>query len=421
MISNMLRLLSDPSKKVQEAACSALATFSEEAGHSLVPYMQHILPTLLSTFEFYSGRNLIILYDTVASLAENVGFNGSKENCDLVLRTLEKKWNMLQNDDTEIFQLFECLSAVSSCMKHGFKDFAAPVYNRCIVLIQGTLTSLMKFYHNNGEGFGQEPDSDFIVYSLDLISSVICALGPLSIHFLDEKLMHVLPSCLQERNSSVRQSAAGVVGDLAMNCFDYIKGFSDSFVNLLIPLVDHIASDLDYNVSNNATWALGEIAMRHKFDAKAFVAKLLAVKEIIEIPRSLRENVAVTIGRLGILHSEFVSPYLENIAQFWCKTLRNTRDNPEKESSFIGFCKIVQENPNAIISVFPLFCDAIVGCKDVQNTTKQLFGVRIINKNRFFNYQQVLLAFKAMIGPQWDPYYSNFPQNLRQGLSFYGL
>lgn len=43
----------DKNKRVQEAACSAFATFEEEACHELVPYLLDILATLVEAFKRY--------------------------------------------------------------------------------------------------------------------------------------------------------------------------------------------------------------------------------------------------------------------------------------------------------------------------------------------------------------------------------
>ncbi len=69
----LLKRILDPSKKVQEAACSAFATLEEEACMELVPYLGQILETLVAAFQRYQAKNLLILYDAVGTLADSVG------------------------------------------------------------------------------------------------------------------------------------------------------------------------------------------------------------------------------------------------------------------------------------------------------------------------------------------------------------
>ena len=52
-VSELLNRILDKNKKVQEAACSAFASFEEEAETSLVPYLNPILRCFVMAFEKY--------------------------------------------------------------------------------------------------------------------------------------------------------------------------------------------------------------------------------------------------------------------------------------------------------------------------------------------------------------------------------
>lgn len=68
-------------------------------------------------------------------------------------------------------------------------------------------------------------------------------------------------------------------------------------------------------------------------------------------PRSLHENAAVSIGRIGLMHPRMVAPALPDFAQAWCQALFEIRDNEEKDSAFRGLCTLVQVNPMGIAKV----------------------------------------------------------------------
>ena len=68
-------------------------------------------------------------------------------------------------------------------------------------------------------------------------------------------------------------------------------------------------------------------------------------------PRSLHENAAVSIGRIGLMHPGMVAPLLPDFAQEWCQALYEIRDNEEKDSAFRGLCTLVQTNPAGIAKV----------------------------------------------------------------------
>ena len=57
---------------MQEAACAAFATLEEEATTDLVPYLKGILKVLMFAFSKYQAKNLLVLYDTIGTLADAV-------------------------------------------------------------------------------------------------------------------------------------------------------------------------------------------------------------------------------------------------------------------------------------------------------------------------------------------------------------
>jgi len=69
----------------------------------------------------------------------------------------------------EMFPLLECLSFVATALSSQFAPFAEPLFMRCIKLIQQNLED----GHSAGQGYLEQPDKDFLVTSLDLLSSII--------------------------------------------------------------------------------------------------------------------------------------------------------------------------------------------------------------------------------------------------------
>ena len=67
--------------------------------------------------------------------------------------------------------------------------------------------------------------------------------------------------------------------------------------------------------------------------------------------RSLAENSAVTIGRLGLVCPQQVAPHLHIFVRHWCNSLAEIKDNDEKDSAFKGICLVIQANPNGLSHV----------------------------------------------------------------------
>ena len=53
---------------------------------------------------------------------------------------LIRKWNELKDEDKDLFPLLECLSSVATALRSGFLPYAEPVYQRCVSLVEQTLT-----------------------------------------------------------------------------------------------------------------------------------------------------------------------------------------------------------------------------------------------------------------------------------------
>lgn len=81
------------------------------------------------------------------------------------------------------------------------------------------------------------------------------------------------------------------------------------------------------------------------------ISRLILILLHPKAPRSLHENAAVSIGRIGLMHPDVVSPYLPQFAPAWCEALCEIRDNEEKDSAFCGLCTLVQQNPEGVASV----------------------------------------------------------------------
>src|SRR5271168_25073 len=107
-------MILDNNKRVQEAGCSAFATFEEEAGHNLNPFLEPVLQNLVLAFDKYQQKNLLILYDAVGTLADAVGVGMQNPALlQILMRPLEAKWSKLGDDDDDLVPLLECLTSVT--------------------------------------------------------------------------------------------------------------------------------------------------------------------------------------------------------------------------------------------------------------------------------------------------------------------
>jgi hypothetical protein len=107
-----------------------------------------------------------------------------------------------------------------------------------------------------------------------------------------------------------------------------------------------------FSVLNNACWSVGEIAIQQGFDMGPYVPKLLErfleIQGNPEVPKSVTENAAIALGRLGLWNAEVLFPHLATFSEPFLKSIGHGNYTQEKATAFKGFLKIVTLNPQAM-------------------------------------------------------------------------
>jgi len=403
----ILTCVNDDNKRVQEAACSAFSTFVEIATAAKVsPYLKPILQYLSSAFKKYHRKNLVILYDSISTLSDVVQQNlNQPELVSILMPPLIEKWNKLTNSDADLLPLLECLCSVATALKSGFLAFAKPVWMRCIAIIENTYKEEEAIFAANQQD-DETVDKDFVVCSLDLLAAIVDALGPTVESLVKEsKLLPVLVRCSQDLEAhDVKQSAFGLVGDLAKTCIGHLRDVLQPLVPVLIMNIDaaHVGS------CNNSIWAIGEISMQVKKDIASYVPEIL--KRVVPIMQNqslnagLLENTAITIGRLGLVCPENIAPAINMFCKTWCVCLRSIRNEIEKDHAYRGLCQMIRVNPNGVVTDFAFVVDAMVNFPTAKPELKMEFIT-------------LLRGFKQGMGEmQWNNYVLQFPAPTQQTL-----
>jgi len=88
-----------------------------------------------------------------------------------------------------------------------------------------------------------------------------------------------------------------------------------------------------------------------------------------------------------------------------CISLRNIRDNEEKDSAFRGVCNMISVNPSGVVEDFIFFCDAIASWVNPKPDLKEMFF-------------KILHCFKEQVGDEnWKRFTEQFPPPLKERLS----
>lgn len=237
----------------------------------------------------------------------------------------------------------------------------------------------------------EDPDKDFIIVALDLISGIVQGLGPLAEPLIDATLLQCVLISMKDPINEVRQSAFALLGDFAINVFPAIKPHLSTFMAEVLTQVTPRCEAPLTSVCNNAIWSAGEIALKCGAEMQPFVNPML--ERLIPLlneemtTRTLKENAAISIGRLGFACPDVVAPHLEIFVTEFCRSLGSIKDNGEKESAFIGLCKMIEKNPNGMLKVslfssrrsvltwqsFVYFCGAITGWHRISPELNEYF------------------------------------------------
>lgn len=398
----------DRKKIVQEAACSALASFVEDADVDLLDrYVGALLDHFAKCFASYQRKNMLTLYDCVTTFVDKIGpevFGRSPEYANTLLPPLFANWQSLSDDDTDLWPLLECMSVVAAAMGESFAPYAVPVYERAVKILANAL-ALNHEIHTDPSI--EAPEKDFIVTSLDLIDGLVQGFKDHSVDLMKQhgaNVMELVMACFEDHDEDVRQLAYALLGDLAIfACKDMVQPFIDPIV-VCIGNEINIRSYSSFPVTNNSIWAFGEIAIKADPDSirpyvSNIVGLLIPLINLADTHQTLMENAAICIGRLGLGGgAELIAPLLPDFVYSWCSQMMYVIENEEKETAFLGFLQTLQLNP-----------DQGLGGLGNQQGRKNL-AVLVSCIGNYFEptdklkemFYQMLMSYKGLLGDAWE-------------------
>lgn len=376
IMDGILRKMLDKNKKVQEAGVSAFANLEEKAGNNLEPYCGPIIQQFVLCFRKYKDRNMYVLYDCVQTLAERLGpYLARPELSGQLMPALIERYNVVPDQSRELFPLLECLSYVALALGDAFAPYSPTIFTRCVNIIHVNLEQTLGASTNTPNDI---PDKDFLITSLDLLSAIIQALDEPKCAELvkssQQSFFELLSFCLQDPDDGVRQSAYALLGDCAKYVFPQLEQFLPTMVPILLKQIDMdsiLDEDIDsgFGVVNNACWSAGELALKLGKGMSQWVPELTnRFVEILgnpRVPKSLQENAAIALGRLGLSNAELLAPHLSSFADEFLSAMVEVDASEEKGTAFKGFTTIVAQNPQSIENVLLDYFAAIAQYQDM--------------------------------------------------------
>lgn len=421
VLEGILECCLDKNKKVQEAACSALATLAYEAGEELLPYLEVIFNQLALCFAKFRAKNLQNLYESLQSILDRLGpavvSTLDPKLIQIIMPPLLVKWNTTSDEDRYVWPLFECVSSVASAFGPQFAPYATDVYTRGVNIIS---ENLILEQNCQNDITLEEPDKEFVITALEMLDGLVTGLkGELSplIKQRQPPLAELLLACFEDSLTDVRQSAFGLLGDLGTHNVDVLLPYMPAIMKTSI-----MHMDMSYGpaVCNNAIWAAGEISLSlggsgiHPYSNDLF-QRLVTVLDSEDVVSTVSENAAIAIGRLGKSVPTVVAAHLGLFVTKWCYYMKDVAESDEKDSAYLGLCQAVFVQPDGLMSSEEQLTSFIDCVSSYIDPSEELIGVT----------RQVLEGYKAMLGGkngEWEGVVDNVGEDAQMAIrNRYGL
>jgi transportin-1 len=372
LVTLLLQRMQDRNKRVQKSATSAIAQVIDTANKSdIMPYMESILKSFNIAFMTFQKDNMIVLYDAISTVAENLNENINEGNYkDLLLSPLLQKWQTLHDNDPDLFPLLECLSFVSIAVGSEFLKYTKPVFDRCSRLIEMVINGTLLHYQDTRN---ELPSREFLICSLDMISALCEAVKEAIEPFVsDKKFLHMILAICNDPAPDYSQSVFALVGDISKYA---MRVFTPIF-NSLMPLLLNGVRSRFFEASNNAIWAIGEITAQVPQQVGPYADKIhesVVAVFINQNDNRILETCAVTLGRLSMHYPNLLAANLKRLFAPLCKTLKTLGDERDKFDALRGICVAVRNNPGDIIEEFDMFCDTLTGLYQPPSDLENMF------------------------------------------------
>ncbi len=366
VVAALAAALGDRNRRVQIAACGAVAALAEEAGEALSASgaAPPLLAALAAALATYGRRAVRAAYDAAAAVAgADAAALRAPGAAEALLAPLTARLAALPDFDPDLLPLLECLAAVAAGAGPRLGAAAAPLFARCVAAAGAAAAGAAAGAVDAADAAEQT------AAALDALAGVAEGLGAgVEALVAGSPLPELLAAAAAHAAPDVRQSAFALLGDLARGAAPRLRAALPALVAAALAALEPAAVTADAAAAaTNAAWALGELAAGlppgeaapWALAASERLARVLAAPGGA-LPRALVENAAVALGRLAAAAPELLAPHAPAFVAVWAAALRGVRDGPEKAAAFAGLCALLRRCPAAGAGAFTPLCEAVV-------------------------------------------------------------
>ncbi|SBT77649.1 transportin, putative [Plasmodium ovale] len=195
-------------------------------------------------------------------------------------------------------------------------------------------------------------------------------------------------------NFGILQSNFALIGDISRFCAHYLIPYLNDIIPFLISHITHPSTP----VSNNASWAIGEISIHINSQyMEIYVDEI--IKQLIYICQNskyhgcLLQNICITVGRLSSTFPKKIIFYFPQFLKTWLKIMSHGTQENEKVNSL-----------KAILETLYLNLD--IAAENLKDIAYIILKYKYVSQNMNVFFHQFLSTMKQKYPNQWKDIYN---------------
>ncbi|KAM3135795.1 hypothetical protein pb186bvf_012048 [Paramecium bursaria] len=368
---------------LKDSGFQSLDSLSQKCLPILLPYLIDVLHIFIAAIN--SQKVILTVYSSLTNLLSQVDQISNQDTCNKLMQALLSKFT--QNfSDFNLCPIYECISQVIEKFDILTLQFLPIIYQACIQTMNGYVN-----YSKTGQTKYLYQQSELLKRSLDVCSQIIAVAKLESSKILTQDFILALNVALQDSDVGIRQYALSTIGEVIKNSYPIFENFNINYIlleNIHSKTINDDPGNLFLSTSNNAAWALGELALQDPTKIQQIfhnaLSKLVPLINGDKIPKVIAQNLAVAICRIIQTNLKEGQCYILQMFKRINLILSQCKSEAFKEyrsQSYQTLINIVQEYPQI-----------------VQNDMKYFIYSFVVSKEQNFQFPRIVQQYKDSIG-----------------------
>jgi len=428
-------LVLDKSKRVQQAAISAVASLLEQGQARMIPYIEIITQQLQECLVRYKLKNLPFLFDCLMVLLSyfHETISQSPELFQSLIDVAVRRLMCLDDDQPAVFGVLEFLSNTAVYLGEQFHRWAPMIWDRCTRMANGYLqaTRIAEQHKANNQDY-DFPRIQIFTISIDMLSAITEAVnGEIEKYVKSEdNILPIIEGGIQLSIPACKHVIFGLLGVLVDPISDpnNMNGKSmlpilRSHMDKLIPLAIENLTPHNEQLFVNANYFIGQTVKRVPKMIEPFLQPMMKrLVQILKMPippqmsvpflgtqigpsRQTYCSACFTVARIAHAYEKEVSSVFSEFALEWAYHLGLCQEDEEKTFAYRVFFRQVQANPNVFLQEeigVSVLCNSIASWWEPSDT------FLVISKQMISQFKQAIVQN----GGDWEKHMGRMDENL---------